>query len=171
MTLQPRLFFAAAVSAFALAAAAAPAQAGVEHQPPTGTPAYEVDAPDDWQVTRDDQGNLYLLAADHSGGLVLNMVANIDTATLNLDDLAAQSMVAAQAPPVSRKEPGSLGGISGMAYYSSIPEPSGAVSLKLILVKVDASHVASEGRILNNSATPAQAAALDALAARVHFIR
>ena len=169
MTLQPRLFLAAAVSAFALAAA--PAQAGVEHQPPTGTPAYEVDVPDGWQVTRDDQGNLYLLAADHSGGLVLNMVADIDTASISLDDLAAQSMVAAQAPPVSRKEPGSVGGISGMAYYSSIPEPSGAVSLKLILVKVDASHVASEGRILNNSATADQAAAVDALAARVHFVR
>ena len=168
MTFAPRLFLAAAATAFALSAA--PALAGIEHQPQSGTPAYEVDVPADWIVNRDDSGNLYLLAPDHSGGIVLNVVA-IDTKDLKLDDLAAESMKVANAPPPSKQAPDSIGGVSGMAYYSAIPEPDGAVSLKMVLVKLDGGHVASEGVIRNGSITPAQDDVLNGVVAKVHFIR
>jgi hypothetical protein len=170
MTLQPRLFIAAALSAFAMVAA--PAQAGVEHQPQSGTPAYEVDVPDGWQVSRDADGNLYLLAADHSGGLVLNIIGGLDTTSLNLDDLANQSMKVANAPPFTRSEPATVGGMRATAYYSGIAQTGGGtVSVRLTLVKVDATHVASDAAIRSATITPAQSSAIDALDARVHFIR
>ncbi|HWE46040.1 MAG TPA: hypothetical protein VG407_08420 [Caulobacteraceae bacterium] len=172
MTATPRLFLAAALSAplAAFTLVAAPAQAGIEHQPQSGTPAYEVDVPADWIVNRDESGNLYLLAPDHSGGVVLNVVA-VDTTSLSLDDLAAQSMKVAGAPPASKQSADSIGGVGGTAYYSSIPEPDGAVSVKMVLAKLDAGHVASEGVIRNSAITPAQDDALNALVAKVHFIR
>ena len=170
MTSLPRLFLAAALSACALVAA--PALAGVEHQPQDGTkPAYEVEVPDGWVVNRDEQGNLYILAGDHSGGLILNIVAGDNADHLSLDDLAAQLISLAQAPAPSRTEADAIGGVKGKAFYSTIPEEQGAVSLKLVLVKLDATHVASEGVIENSAITPDQHAALMALAARVRFIR
>jgi len=171
MTLRSRLPFAAAIAA--LAVVAGPACAGVEHQPQSGTPAYEVDVPDaGWQVTRDPDGNLYLLADDHSGGIVLNIVATEGAGDMDLDALAAQSMKVANAPLPDHKLPGAVGGVPGMTYYSSMAGDSGkALSVKLTLVKVDANHVASDAEIRGPNITPAQSAAIDALAARVHFIR
>jgi hypothetical protein len=169
MTLQPRLPFAAALAALALIAA--PAWAGVEHQPESGTPAFEIDVPDGYQLSRDGDGNLYLLANDHSGGIVLNIVAADGAGAMNLDELAAQSMTVAKAPPPSRQEPGQIGGVRGITYYSSIPADGGTVSVKLTLVKLDANHVASDAEIRSATITAAQSAAIDALAARVHFIR
>ena len=170
MTFHPRLFIAAALSAFALVAV--PAQAGVEHQPQSGTPAYEVDVPDGWQVSRDADGNMYLLANDHSGGLVLNIIGGIDTTSLNLDDLANQSLKVANAPPFTRSEAATIGGVNGMAYYSEIAQTGGGtVSVRLTLVKVDATHVASDAAIRSAAITPAQSSAIVALDALVHFIR
>jgi hypothetical protein len=158
--------FAAALAAALVGSAA---WAGVEHQPQSGTPAFEVDVPQGWEVTRDDGGNLYALAGDHSGGLVLNMVEGSDSTDVNLDDVAAKAMEVAQAQPYSRKAPATVGGQPAEAYYSGMGD--GSVTFRLVLVKVDKTHIGSEGVMMSAKASDAQTAAVEAVAAGVHFVR
>jgi hypothetical protein len=156
----------------AMAVTAGAAQAGVEHMPVSGTPAYEVNVPDTgWLVKRDDSGNLYIFASSQTGGVVLNIVSGEGMGDTPLDKLAELALSAAKAQPYSRVEDASIGGIKGKAFYSRIGEGETAVNFRLILVHLDATHIASEAAMRGPKMGAEEGAALDRLVASIHFIR
>jgi len=148
----------------ALALAAAPALAAVERAPTDGAPAFQVSVPDGWTTTRDAVGNLRLMAADKSGAVVLNLVARSEVAGADLDRVATESLKAAKAEPFASAEDAMVDGHPGRAYLSRIVTPAGALAVRLVLVRLDDTHLASETGLLRADASPAQARALrDAL--------
>jgi hypothetical protein len=150
--------FAAAVGVIVLAAN--PVSAGVERLPSDGAPAFQVSVPDGWTTARDAVGNLRLMAADKSGAVVLNLVARSAVAGADLDRVAAESLKVAKAEPFASAEDAMVDGHPGRAYLSRIVTPAGALTVRLVLVRLDDTHLASETGLLRADASPAQARAL-----------
>lgn len=155
-----RARFAVAAAAFAAVLAASPVTAGVERLPGDGSPAFRVTAPDSWTTARDDVGNLRVMAADRSGALVFNLVANPAVAGADLDQVAAQSLKVAKAEPFVAAEDAVIDGHPGRAYASRVVTPAGTLAIRLVLVRLDDTHLASETELLRADASPAQAKAL-----------
>ncbi|MGH7025476.1 MAG: hypothetical protein ACREEB_18060 [Caulobacteraceae bacterium] len=134
--------------------------------PKDGVPAFVVDAPAGWSVTYDNLGNLQFLAADHSAAIQVTMIA-LPAKSFALSDLAANVFKAAGAPPYSATAPGSIAGRAGQAFTSMKSTQGLNLDLRLVLVKVDATHTAGLAVIRRPGITAAQQAVLDDLVARV----
>jgi hypothetical protein len=151
--------------------AAGVAQAEVERLPAAGAPAFQVDVPTGWTTNRDGDGNLYVIAGDHSAVLVLNMVTANDASSVTLDAFAATALSHANATPFSRKDATSLAGRSAVAYISTIPNQSvGTVQIRLVLARVDATHIAVESELIQPNASAAQTHAFDGLIGRLEIV-
>ncbi|MBS0296507.1 MAG: hypothetical protein JSR45_09355 [Proteobacteria bacterium] len=162
---HPRLLpraraLAVAGALLAVALVTSPATAAVERLPDGGAPAFQVTVPDGWTSARDGVGNLRIMAGDKSGALVLNLVAHAAVAGADLDQVAAESLKVAKAEPFSAAEDAMVDGHPGRAYVSRVVTPAGALSIRLVLVRLDDTHLASETELLRADANPAQAKAL-----------
>jgi hypothetical protein len=147
------------------------AQAEVERLPAAGTPAFQVDVPAGWTTNRDGDGNLYVIAGDHSAVLVLNMVAADDAGAVTLDAFAATALSRANATPFSRSEAATLAGRAATAYSSTILNPSvGTVRIRLVLARLDATHIAVESELVQPNATAAQTQAVSGLVGHLAIV-
>ena len=146
------------------------AQADPVRVPKTGDPAFAFDVPAGWTIFYDEYGNLRLTALDRSCALQLSMISDASVGKATLPALAAQIMRAAQAKPFTKKQAARAAGRDGTEFFSLITNDKGLViELRVILVRLDASHVASQVAMKGDGITKAQRASLDNLIARVRL--
>jgi hypothetical protein len=122
-----------------------------------------VDVPTGWTYSYDTNGNLQLLASDNSVALQLSMITDPRVATTTLEAVAANVFQTAGAAPYTREEPGTVVGHTGEAFYGTLTEPQVVLQMKLIMAKLDDTHIAAISSLIRPDATPQQIAALKAL--------
>jgi hypothetical protein len=120
------------------AAVQTPTLAGEVRFPESGYPEFTFQIPDDWTAKLDDSGNMIVTSPDHSAALSLSLVDFSGT----LDETANGAAKAAGATPPRRGESTTVSGYGGNFYYSSMStQPGVHANLKMVAVKIDASHV------------------------------
>ena len=155
-----RLLFAVLVAVFALVAAPA-GLADTVRIPKTGAPALVIDAPTGWSVSYDDLGNLQLLANDKSAVIQLSMISG-EESSLESDVMAARILEAAKSAPYASKQPASAAGIAGMSYLSTMPINNISLSVKVMVLRIDAAHVGSLAILTQPNIKPEQSALVQA---------
>ncbi len=136
--------------------------------PATGDPAYAFTVPAGWTTKYDPLGNLLLGDPSCSCRVSLSLV-NVDTTATTTAQFAAEVIKAAGAVPDPRTEPGSIAGMPGDAFLTTLKGPATVVNFKLVLVKVDPSHLASMVVITPTAFSVRSAAVLDALLAQLQL--
>lgn len=138
--------------------------------PKSGEPAFAFDAPTGWASLYDEYGNLRLTADDHSCALQLSIIDDPAAGATPLSELAAQVMKAAGAKPYELEVPGAIAGLTGTEFTSEIMNDKGvAIALSVVLVRLDATHVASQATMKTKAMTANQSAALNALVGQVRL--
>jgi hypothetical protein len=138
--------------------------------PATGTPAYAFDLPSGWSATKDDYGNMRVAADDKESALLLSFIVDPSVATATAPEVAAKIIKAAGAAPYTRSEPGSIAGIPGETFITTMSNDKGVViDMRLVLVKLDSSHYASLAILAARGISASSKAALDALVTQVRF--
>ena len=151
-----------------LALGSVPSRAQTVRLPKVGDPAFSVNVPPGWTYTYDDLGNLQFLASDHSTGLQLSMLTD-PAATTSLSEDAANVFKGAGAQPYTKSEPSTLVGRPGQAFYGVLLVNNVPLQMKVILAKIDDSHVGIMVILTQNDDTPEQIAALNALISLVQL--
>jgi hypothetical protein len=146
-----------------LVAGSFPSHAQTVRLPKAGDPAFSMDVPTGWTYSYDANDNLQLMATDRSAVLQLSMIADERVATTTLETVAASIFQSAGAAPYTREEPGKVVGHAGEAFYGTLTEPQVVLQMKLILAKLDNTHIAAISSLIRPDATPQQIAALNAL--------
>jgi len=141
----------------------APSHAGTVRLPKVGDPAFSVDVPTGWTYDYDQYDNLQFLASDHSTALQLSMIVSPEVATTPLSSVAANVFKSAGAQPYTRNEPSTLAGHTGEAFYGDLVVNNRTLHMKVVLAKMDNSHIAALSTVVEDGATPEQIAALNAL--------
>jgi hypothetical protein len=155
--------------AVATAPAAPAAQAQMLHLPKAGAPAFVVSAPPSWRATYDPFGNLQLMAPDRSGFVEFSMLEDPSIDRTPAAAVATAAFKSAGAAAFSRTQPGSIAGRPGEAFAGVITRAGVPLEMRVVLVKLDPTHYASVAVVRRQSATPAQSAALEALASRAQL--
>lgn len=138
--------------------------------PKTGDPAFAFNTPSGWEIVYDEFGNVRMTAADHTCALLVTIISDDAPDKTPMNEVAANVIKAAGAPPYSSTEDAVIAGISGKAYLTSIKKPDGMVlGLKVVLAKLDPLHYASQASLTTPNMTTAQVAALDALIQRLQL--
>jgi hypothetical protein len=136
-----RVMLSAAIGILLFAGAAA---AETVRFPETGDPAFVIQTPDGWTHMPDGNGNMLLVAGDKSASYALT----IGTYSGTLDDLAADSMKVAGANPPQQMGPTAISGFRGNMYDSDMSNDKGThINVHLVIVKLDASRMASITRL------------------------
>lgn len=139
--------------------------------PQTSNPAWVIDVPAGWSASYDDNGNLLVIADDHSAGLQLSILSDPSVNTTPLSELAAEIISSADASPYTSTAPGSLDGIPGETFIGVMPiQGGGTETMRLTMVKLDATHSAVQVELTRPDITKAQRAALYALAASTTIV-
>jgi hypothetical protein len=107
--------------------------------------------------------NLILKNAATGGVISLVVVDDAASVKMPIDDFAAQVFVAAGIKNIDKKEPATLGGIAGMAYYGSTI----AVNVKIIIIHMDDTHIAALTKAAQATIDPAKLASTDQLIASI----
>jgi hypothetical protein len=96
--------------------------------------------PDDWTHQPDGNGNMLLIAGDHSASYALS-VGGYEGA---LDDLAAGAMKAAGAHPPQNMGPTQISGFRGYMYDSDMTNAAGLhINVHMVVIKIGEAHMAS----------------------------
>jgi hypothetical protein len=130
------------------------AQAELVRIPKQGEPAYAFDTPPGWKITYDEHGNLHL--ARGSVFLQLSIATGAALTGLTLDNMASQVLIAANMPPYTSRQVGSIAGGMGQIYFLAKAQNGITMNLSLTIVRLDDTHVATLIRI-----TRADSAATD----------
>lgn len=145
----------------------APLQAQTARTPKVGDPAFSVDVPTGWTYSYDPKGNLQFISSDHSAVLQLCIVVSADAGTTPYSDMGAVVFKSAGAQPYSKSEPSTLAGHAGEAFYGDFIVENTTLHMKVVIAKLDNSHIATLSTLILDGATPEQVAALDALVGQV----
>ena len=139
--------------------------AGDVRFPATGDPAFSFRMPDDWTAEEDDLNSLLLVSGDHSTSFSLLLDTSdepLDDAIL--DEIARVALKVAKADPAKSKKPASISGFPGFSYTTTTTNKAGVlIRLTLILVRIDATHLASCTMIEAANNSPAQRKSADAV--------
>lgn len=145
------------------------AQAEVFRLPKDGTPAFVVDAPAGWTPVYDQFGNLQLLSPDQSTDVRFSIITSPNVDTTPISDVAANIFQAAGAPPYARSETAMIAHREGRAFVGSVTAGDSTLDMRVMLVKLDASHFACLSWIRPQSASKTQIAAMNALIAHARI--
>jgi hypothetical protein len=119
---------------------AAGAQAETVRFPETGAPAFVVVTPDGWTHQPDGDGNMLLIAGNHTASYALTVGDYQGT----LDDLAKGAMKSAGANVPQNMGPTQISGFRGYMYDTNMVNPTGVhVNVHMVAVKTDDTHMAS----------------------------
>jgi hypothetical protein len=135
--------------------------------PASGNPAFSFTLGEGWSSAPDEYGNMRLGSADKSAFVQLSMIADAAAAGRSPSELAAGILSAAKAAPYSSTAPAQIGGVSGQAFFSSMSVPGMQLPVKIVILKLDATHFASVGIVERPDITPAATASLNAELARI----
>ena len=146
--------------AFGILLLAASASAESVRFPETGDPAFVIETPDGWTHKPDGDGNMLLVAGDTSASYSLTLSTYSDS----LDALADAAMKVAGGEPPQKMGPTKVSGFRGYAYDSELANQAGVkINTHLVIVKLDASHVASMTRLTIENISPEDFAAADSI--------
>jgi hypothetical protein len=149
--------------------AAVEAHAGAFRLPKEGAPAFVVDAAETWSATYDQYGNLQFLAADRSSDVQFSILSDPTLDTTPVSDIAAGIFQAAGAPPYTRSEQGWIAGRQGRAFIGVLTVNGLALDMRVVLVKLDASHYACLSTLRRQTITADQTEALNTLIAHARI--
>ncbi len=141
----------------------APLQAATVRLPKVGDPAFSVDVPAGWTYDYDPFGNLNFVQSDGSCYLELSMIVTSDAGTTPLSDFATGIFKVSGAQSYAKSEPSMLAGHAGEAFYGNVTDNSNLLHMKVVIAKLDNSHIAVLCTLVPDGATPEQVAALNAL--------
>lgn len=157
------------VMCIGLALGCVAARAATLRLPKTGDPAFTVDVPTGWNYDYDQYDNLQFSAADHSTALQLSMITDASVATTTLEAVAAEIFKSAGSQPYSRTAADSIVGHAGEAFYGVLVVNGTNLQMKVILVKMDSTHIACLSTLIRPDANEAQVASLNALIGMVQL--
>jgi hypothetical protein len=135
-----------AVAAFAVllfAAVCGPSAQAKDMRFPEKSPvAFRLHLPKDWTATDDGSGHLTVAAPDHSSVLLLSMIDDAGAAKEAPEAIAEEIFKAQGADPISTKEPVTISGADGTAFYSHHKNDKGVnMNLKLDIFEIGGQHV------------------------------
>lgn len=108
--------------------------------PESGNPAFSFRMPDNWTSRMDNDGNLLLASADHSTAFSLSHAED----TASLDDIANGALGVAKADETRVRAVASISGFAGLSYSTTMKNDSGVnLLVKLVIVRIDKTHIAS----------------------------
>jgi hypothetical protein len=120
--------------------AAGSAQAREVRYPASGTPAFVFQVPDDWNTRLDSSNNMIVGTADHSGGFSFSLIEYSES----IETAAPIILKSAGAVGVTKLGPAHIGPCKGFDYFGTITNSTGAqISVHLVIVRVDSTHVAT----------------------------
>jgi hypothetical protein len=137
-------------------AGTAHAQGKSVRHPETGSPYLSLTLPDSWSSQVDPSGNLIIFNVATTAGFSITVAQDSGT----LDALAAGSMQVAKAMPPSFAGSAMLApAAAGNLYYSAIETAAGpTLNLRMTLVRIDPTHIASVTMLTKRDAPPADLA-------------
>ncbi|MBV9990443.1 MAG: hypothetical protein JOZ72_04045 [Alphaproteobacteria bacterium] len=131
-----------AFAAFALGVAlstAVPAAAKLVRFPGSGTPAWEVHVPDNWQVNKGKSENLMVFSPDAQVRVVVQILGDVDA----LDAFATAALKVAHAAPWKTKHAITISGFKGFDYPTTMGNSHGnKFNVDMMVVQIDAKHIA-----------------------------
>ncbi|HWE47833.1 MAG TPA: hypothetical protein VG407_17570 [Caulobacteraceae bacterium] len=143
-----------------LAGAAAPAAAKIMRFQQQGETAFVYHIPDDWTANREiDSGAETLRGPGPGGGLIALAIVG-DGRTLA--DIGASCITSAGGTPVAPQRTLTVSGKEAL-YYVEPGVSGGTLDMKLLVVRVDATHVGMAMELTSPHATPEQDAVADAV--------
>lgn len=117
--------------------------------PKSELPAFHCLVPADWHSEVDKVGNLQLTNDKRTAHFSLSFVHSSDPAN-SLDELARMVLPPTSTPPWASREPVEISGRRGFRYSAMVKHSSGvAVRSEMLLVAVDAEHIASCSMLLS----------------------
>jgi hypothetical protein len=164
-----RLVTAAAALALGLTAAQH-ARAETFRLPTTGVPALAVDATAGWQATYDKFGNLQLAATDHGSAVELSVIDDPQVARLPAAEVAISVFRGLGAPPYNRSEADTIAGRAGMAFIGVLPSNGKLLKMRVVLVRLDATHFACLTVLKRRTLSAKQETALMQLVSQVSVV-
>jgi hypothetical protein len=153
----------------AFSAAGSPALAAEVRSPASGSPAFVIDAGD--FIVNNDEGNLQLFLPDKSGFLQLTIIAVDNLGSYTDEALAAEILKAAGAPPATRQDTVVVAGVKGTAFYTPMKANDLTANMRVVILRLDATHLAVEADLIVEGAGAGQQAALKALIGRLRIER
>jgi hypothetical protein len=137
--------------ALGLSCVAATASARSLRFPEAGDPAFYMELPDDWTTRKDPSGNLIVLSADHAIAFSLNVFNEQVTA----DDVARKALAVQKVTPIPDRQRASIWGFDGVSYHwRSVNASNVKLEMTLIVVQIDATHVANCTKIVSEASSP-----------------
>jgi hypothetical protein len=139
------------VMALGLACLAATASARSLRFPESGDPAFYMELPDGWTTRKDPSGNLIVLSADHAIAFSLNVFTERTTA----DEIARKALALQKVTPIPDRQRASIWGFDGVSYHwRSVNASNIKLEMTLIVVQIDATHVANCTKLVSEASSP-----------------
>ena len=138
------------------------AQAEQIRFPKTGLNAFIIDTPAGWVAKEDQYNGLQLLPADSRTSVYLSMVLDRQYADKPMEDLALAIGKPSNITSFSKREPITISGLSGTAFYAQMKNANGTLlDVKMIIVPLGPALWATETLLSSRGLTSAQAASLN----------
>lgn len=141
----------AAFAALGLVFFTATASARSLRYPQSGDPAFSMEVPEDWSSRTDNSGNFIVVSGDRA--IAYSM--NVFVVRASADEVARNALEVRKVTPVPEKQRVSISGSEGVAYKWKASNATNAkLDITLMVVQVDATHVANCTEILVESGSP-----------------
>ena len=154
--------FPALLAALCLAFTATAAHAGDLTYPKDSKPAFTFKLPDGWVSNDGAGGNLVIHTANSLGVISLIVVDDADSVKMPIDKFARAVFDGAGIKTIDKQEDAELAGVKGRAYYGVLkPDGTTVVNLKITIIHIDDTHLATLTRACGQGIPDADAAAVD----------
>jgi hypothetical protein len=138
------------------------AQAEQIRFPKTGPNAFVITMAPGWTSKEDTYNGLQLLAADSRTSVYLSMVLDQQYADKPMEDLALAIGAPSKITAFSKREPITISGLSGMAFYAQMTNANGTVlDVKMNIIPLGPALWATETLLTSQGLTSAQVASLN----------
>jgi hypothetical protein len=145
----------------AIVVAAGPAAAKDMRFPDKGDVAFVLHIPDAEKAEPDGSGNLIVTSPDHGWARSLGVTHDKAFASKPYDDMAKEILVAANAKPFSKHQPGTIGGKKAEAYYTTLVNAKNTTANVKLLIISEQAYVVTESIIPLPKLAAAQQKSLD----------
>lgn len=141
--------------------------------PEQGVPAFVIDLPSGWRATvyKDEGLQVEQEMLVRRQILILSILDKPEEVRdRSLAEIATGVITGSMYPSFTRREPGSIAGYKGEAFFSAVEHPVGQLVLILTLVRLDPQHVVAMTTIADKSSPDWEKAALQAIISSIKII-
>jgi hypothetical protein len=110
--------------------------------PPDKEPALHFTTPEGWTSTADSIGNLLIKAPNASSALSVALPDSPDLESITIDDFRKAVMKAGNTTYSDKSEPITVSGLAGTVYYGTMNSNAVPLDVKMIVIRIDSSHIA-----------------------------